>query len=149
MSIKEQLYRQCHEHISKRLKLIQNTIEHIQQSLHSETKSTVGDKHETARAMLHIEREKAGQQLAILQKQNETLQKIDINKTSQNITIGSLVYTTGMNYFIALSLGELEVNNHTFYAVSLSTPIGKLLLSKKQGDTIAFRDNVFTITKVC
>ncbi len=130
------------------MQAIQNTIKDIQKSLLSETKSTAGDKHETGRAMLQLEREKTGNQLAEIQKVKEVLSKIDVDKTIKTIGLGSLVYTSNLNYFIAISAGELDYNGGKFYAISPSTPIAKLLLSKTVGDTIKFRSTTFAITKI-
>ncbi len=148
MKVKEQLYKQCAEFITNRLITIKSAIQDVQQALESETKSTAGDKHETGRAMLQLEREKAGQQLAELQKQNEILQRIDVTTCHQKIALGSVIYTTDKNYFIAISSGALVIDNHTFYAVSASTPIAKLLLTKMEGDVVKFRGNQFTITSI-
>ena len=63
MTLKETLLSKCHEFIDERHQRIQRTIDEIKVSLQSETKSSAGDKHETGRAMLQLEREKAGQQL--------------------------------------------------------------------------------------
>ena len=59
MTIKQELYKLCLEYVENRFQTIQNTIKEIQESLGSETKSSAGDKHETGRAMLQLEREKA------------------------------------------------------------------------------------------
>ena len=64
MNLKEELYKACKEHIEKREETITKTIRSHQNSLQSETKSSAGDKHETGRAMLQLEMEKAGQQLS-------------------------------------------------------------------------------------
>ncbi|WP_203256541.1 GreA/GreB family elongation factor [Hyunsoonleella ulvae] len=148
MTIKQQLYKQCEDFLNKRLEAIQHTISEIQNSLLSETKSSAGDKHETGRAMLQLEREKAGKQLAEIQKVKETLSKINIEKNSETISLGCLVYTTTLNYFIAISAGEINYNNDKFYAISPSTPIAKLLLSKKVGEQVTFRSLTFTIVKI-
>ncbi|MGC6430391.1 MAG: 3-oxoacyl-ACP synthase [Jejuia sp.] len=148
MSIKQNLYNQCHDFIENRLQTIQSTIQDIQKSLLSETKSSAGDKHETGRAMLQLEREKAENQLAEIQKVKETLSKIDIDKSSEIASIGSLVYTSKLNYFISISAGELKYKDDIFYAISPSTPIAKLLLAKKVEDEITFRSLTFTITKI-
>ncbi|AEH00767.1 hypothetical protein [Lacinutrix sp. 5H-3-7-4] len=148
MKIKEQLYKQCKSFIENRLKTVQETIASIQESLLSETKSSAGDKHETGRAMLQLEREKAGQQLAQIQKTNLILSKIDYQKSANKVSLGSIIYTNKVNYFIAISAGVIEYNNESFYAISANTPIAQLLMSKVEGDTVAFRDNTFTITKV-
>lgn len=146
--IKESLYQQCKLFLEQRLQSVQNTMQDIQKSLLSETKSSAGDKHETGRAMLQLEREKAGNQLAEIQKVGETLSKIDRSKSHKIVSLGSVVYTTKTNYFIAISAGELEVENTLFYAISPSTPIGQLLLSKQKGDTIRFRNDAFIIETV-
>jgi len=148
MNIKKELYDACLIFIENRLIIINATISEIRESLMSETKSSAGDKHETGRAMLQIEREKAGNQLAEIQKVKQTLLKIDVTKTSNIVGLGSIVYTTKNNYFISISAGEIKANNIAYYAVSPNTPISQLLLSIKSGDKISFRDQSFQITSV-
>jgi len=147
-NIKQDLYNQCLSFVHNRLQTIQNTISEIQESLTSETKSSAGDKHETGRAMLHIEREKAGQQLAEIQKINQILTKIDVSETSEIVVLGSIVFTTQANYFVAVSAGEISTSSDKFYAISAITPIAQLLLGKKRGDDIQFRDQVFKIITI-
>jgi transcription elongation GreA/GreB family factor len=148
LELKQQLYQKCQDFLNERLETIQCTILDIQNSLQSETKSSVGDKHETGRAMLQLEREKVGYQLAEVQKLKELLDRIDPTTINENIALGSIVFTSKSNYFIALSAGEIEINGDVFYAISPSTPIAVLLLSKSLGDTIIFRDTNFIITKI-
>ena len=148
MYLKEKLHKQCQDALNQRLEAIKSTISDIQNSLQSETKSTAGDKHETGRAMLQLEREKAGNQLAEIQKQIEILHKINPEMSYSKVALGSLVKTTVSNYFIGVSVGEITIENETFYAISLSTPIGKLLVSKGVGDDIQFRMQKFTITDI-
>lgn len=148
MSIKQELYNQCLEFIDNRLQTVQNTIKDIQKSLLSETKSSAGDKHETGRAMLQLEREKAGHQLAEITKVKETLSRVNFEKRSQVIGLGSVVYTSSTNYFIAISAGELMFNNETFYAISPSTPIGLLLIGKQVEDVIVFREQKFIVKEL-
>lgn len=147
-NIKQDLYNQCQFFIDNRFHKIQHTINEIQESLTSETKSSAGDKHETGRAMLHIEREKAGAQLAEIQKTNQILSKIDVSKTSEILALGSIVYTTRANYFVAVSAGELTFENDKFYAISAVTPIAQLLLGKTVDDIIQFRDQKFKIITI-
>ncbi|MFD0990466.1 3-oxoacyl-ACP synthase [Mariniflexile jejuense] len=147
MNIKECLYSQCVDFVENRFQAIQNTIKEIQESLTSETKSSAGDKHETGRAMLQLEREKAGNQLAEIQKIQAQLSKISLANTSEVIGLGSAVYTNKSNYFIAISAGELKIENDIFYAISSNTPIGQLLIGKTVGDEVIFREQKFKIEK--
>lgn len=148
ISIKENLYNQCKAFTENRFETISNTIKAIQNSLLSETKSSAGDKHETGRAMLQLEREKTGNQLAEIQKVKEQLAKISTSSSSGIIRLGSVVYTNDANYYIAISAGVLKVEDALFYAISASTPVGQLLLSKQIGDSITFRENTFTISSI-
>ena len=148
MNIKESLFNQCKAFIEVRLEVVQKTIDEIQESLTTETKSTARDKHETGRAMLQLEREKAGNQLVEVLKTKEILSKIDISKISKTIGLGSVVYTNKLNYFIGISTGELRVGNATFYAISANTPIGQLLIGKAVGDSVSFINQQFVIEKI-
>ena len=148
MNIKECLYNKCEEFINDRFQTIQYSINEIQKSLLSETKSSAGDKHETGRAMLQLEREKVGQQLAEINKIKAVLTKVSVEKQSEVVSLGSVVYTTQLNYFVAISAGEIKVENESFFAISANTPIGQILLSKTIGDTVSFRDQNIQILRI-
>lgn len=148
LDLKQQLYNMCLNFIENRRKTIQNTINGIQESLMSETKSSAGDKHETGRAMLQLEREKAGHQLAEIEKLTESLSKIDATFASKIVGLGSVVYTSQANYFIAISAGEVAVDGIKFFAISTNTPVGSLLMGKSSGDEVVFREQNFVIHKI-
>ncbi len=148
MALKQKLHQYCQFTLNNRLEAIQNSIRDLQNALESETKSSAGDKHETGRAMLQLEREKTGQQLSEIQKLQEVIQKINPESKHIKGALGSVIYTTKSNYFIAISIGEIEIDNTTYYAISPRTPIAQLLLSKEVGDDIEFRDTKFTITEI-
>lgn len=148
MSIKLELYDFCLEFVDNRFQTIQNTIKEIQESLLSETKSSAGDKHETGRAMLQLEREKSGNQLVEIQKLKAILNKVNSEAKHQKIALGSVVYTTQSNYFIAISAGEIVSDSKRFYAISQATPIAKLLISKTVGDEVLFRNTTIRITQI-
>jgi len=148
LELKLQLYKLCQDFVENRRKTIQNTINEIQESLTSETKSSAGDKHETGRAMLQLEREKAGQQLAEIEKLNESLSKINTTFSSKTVGLASVVFTTQANYFIAISAGQIEVNKTKFFAISSNTPIGLLLMGKTVGDAVVFREQTIKILNV-
>ncbi|OIQ27706.1 MAG: 3-oxoacyl-ACP synthase [Bacteroidetes bacterium MedPE-SWsnd-G2] len=145
---KQLLLNACQSFIQGRLDVLKNLLSDIEHSLTSETKSSAGDKHETGRAMLQLEREKAGNQLAQLQKEALVLQKIDLSQSSGNVRLGSFVRTSKLNYFIAISAGEITINGEQAYAISPNTPIGKLLLSKSVNDLVEFRNQKFKIIEV-
>ncbi|MGZ0015790.1 3-oxoacyl-ACP synthase [Yeosuana sp. AK3] len=148
LDLKKQLYNQCFDFIENRFITIKNSIDDIQEALNSETKNSSGDKHETGRAMLQIDLEKAGNQLNEVLKIKDILKKVDVNKRSDTVRLGSVVYTSKFNYFIAISAGSLLFEDNNFYAIASDTPIGQLLASKCVGDQIVFRDENIRIEAV-
>ena len=148
LKIKEALFEQCEVFVNKRLYNIENVISSNQKALQSETKSSAGDKHETGRAMLQLEMEKAGQQLSGIAKMKIVLSKIDISKTSKNACLGSLIVTDKARYFLSLSAGQLVVEDKRYFAISVSSPIGKLLLGKQEKEVISFNGKTIIINKI-
>lgn len=140
MKVKEELYAQCIAYVNKRQQTVEEIILSNQKALQSETKSSAGDKHETGRAMLQLEMEKAGQQLIGITKMKEILSKIKIDNNSNIAHLGSVVKTTNTTFFLSISAGQFVVNNQNYFAVSVSSPIGSILLGKRVGDSFTFNN---------
>ena len=146
--LKEALYNQCKEFVNTKLSNIENTIRSNQEALASETKSSAGDKHETGRAMLQLEMEKAGQQLRGVTEMKLVLERLNIQEISNACKMGSIVKTDNFNYFIGISAGKLIVENETYYAISSKSPIGQLLIGKKEKEVVSFNRKSFRIEKI-
>lgn len=146
--LKTELLKHCTDVVEKRFSKIKQTIADIEESLTEESKSTAGDKHETGRAMLQIDRENAGKQLQEVEKLQQLIRKIDINSKADYARLGSLVYTNQATYFISISIGAVTVGKSTYLCVAFNSPIGQLLSGKKKGDTFTFNDKTFTIKSV-
>lgn len=148
MPSKKMLYDFCRSFIEARLQRIENDIRGVQESLASETKSSAGDKHETGRAMLQLEREKLGQQLSEAEKIIQVLAKVPVSNSSKTIVLGSRVKTSTGHYYVAISAGACKVDGDTVYCISPATPIGELLIAKSSGDTFTFNGNEIVILEV-
>ena len=147
-TIKEQLYNQCKALLKKKRVQIEDRISLLQTSLTSESKSTAGDKHETGRAMIQLEREKLGNQLKQLEQQEGVLHKIQTTNIKELVALGSYVETDTMSYYLSISLGKLKVEGKEVYAISSQSPIGNLLLGKKEGESITFNGKISKVTVV-
>ena len=148
MNLKEELYNHCLYYVNKRLQTVQDTINSNQKALQSETKSSAGDKHETGRAMLQLEMEKAGQQLSGVSLMKEILAKIDLTKNAKRVSLGSIIITSRANYFLSISAGKIEATSKQYFAISASSPIGKLLLGKQEKETITFNGKLIVIEEI-
>ena len=147
-NLKEALFQQCVAHVNMRLQTIQTIISSHQKALSSETKSSAGDKHETGRAMLQLEMEKAGQQLASVQQMQQTLARVAIAKSSTSVRLGTIIETYSIHYFLSVSAGKLTVNQTTYFAISASSPIGQLLVGKQAGDIFQWNGKEIKINNV-
>lgn len=143
--LKKRLFNLCEEFVNSKLTTIENTIKSNQEGLASETKSSAGDKHETGRAMMQLEMEKAGKQLKVVREMKETLDRINIQENSRVCKLGSIVKTDKVNYFIAISAGQFFIEGDNYYAVSSKSPIGKILIGKREKDEVSFNNNTFKI----
>jgi len=148
MKIKEALFKECEVFVNNRLQTVEEVMTSNQKALQSETKSSAGDKHETGRAMLQLEMEKAGQQLAGIAEMKVILSKIDVLKVAKIAHLGCVVNTDFANYFLSISAGQLMIEDKMYFAISVSSPIGKLLLGKKVGDFFDFNGKSIQIKSI-
>ncbi|MDN3723042.1 3-oxoacyl-ACP synthase [Aequorivita sp. SDUM287046] len=148
VQIKTELLKHCHNQVDNRYSKIKQTIAGIEDSLLEESKSSSGDKHETGRAMLQIDRENAGKQLQEIEKILPLLKKIDVNATSDYARLGSLVYTDRFTYFISLSIGTVSIAGADYLCVALNSPVGLLISGKKRGETFILNGSVYKIMDV-
>ncbi len=148
MKIKNQLFNECKLYVEKRERTIREIMTSNKKALLSETKSSAGDKHETGRAMLQLEMEKASQQIAVVQQMKEILHRINPDDVSKVIRLGSLVHTNKATYYLSISIGAVAVENDMYFIISSSSPIGKLLIGKKVNDIIQFNGQQIKITEV-
>mgnify|MGYP001816977343 CR=1 FL=1 len=134
--LKYKVHQRCLEYLKDRFNNMTTSLQSISSGLKNETKSSAGDKHETGRAMLHLEMEKTGQQMKVLNEMKLTLEQIDLSTGTSNIGLGSLVTTTRGNFYLAISAGEMKIDDFSCFAVSIVSPIGKDLVGKKVGDQL-------------
>lgn len=148
MNLKQQLLSNCKEFVQNKLNTIEEIIQSNKNALNSETKSSAGDKHETGRAMLQLEMEKAGQQLSGVQEMKLQLDRINLESNTGSVHLGSVVKTNIANYFIAISKGQIKIEDKVYFAISSQSPIGKLLLGKTINDVVDFRNQQIKILRI-
>lgn len=134
--------------IDKKIETIENEISLSNDSMGDFCKSSAGDKHETTRAMAHIELDKKQQQLVLNSRLKTALLSIDLSKEHTTVNVGSYVITSNGDFFISIALGSIKTDTGNFYAISLASPIGQKLKGKNVGDAIEINGNSFTIEHI-
>ncbi|MCF4100582.1 transcription elongation factor [Gillisia sp. M10.2A] len=138
----------CKEYVDSRIERITVAVNDLQLALENDTKSSAGDKYETGREMINLEFNKLSAQLQNFRKLKETLHRVENSSNSTTIQLGSVVKTTGANYFISIPAGELTCEDGKYYAIGANSPIAQILLGKAEADNFSFNGKTFIIKEV-
>jgi transcription elongation GreA/GreB family factor len=146
---KSLIFQKCVDVLKERIKQIQSERAQVQASANDETKSSVGDKYETGRAMAQLEIERFTQQLIENEKLLNRLQELKEVQARDRIVPGSLVHTSQGYFYVSVSLGIIESDGYHFYCISPEAPLGSALLGKRVGDLVTINGRSFQIMTVC
>ncbi len=131
LELKSKLFNACSFYVLEKIDLAKKGIKAAQDAANNETKSSAGDKFETGRAMMQIERDKYARKLSEAIVLKNILSQIPIDKIHSDIKNGSLVYTNMGIFFISISAGKLLIDDGKYFAISEAAPI--VLQLKKMG----------------
>ena len=148
LDLKQELLKRCFEYAEARIKSAENAITSAKEASQDDTKSSAGDKYETTREMMQQEISRNEAQLYEARKLKHALMQIQVEKNSDTIQNGSLVFTNNGNFFISVSAGQFKINGQNFFAISAASPIGKLLSGTKKGEKINFNSKEFEVLEI-
>jgi transcription elongation GreA/GreB family factor len=148
-NLKDLLFDHCENNINSKLKNYLKIDQELFKSLNEETKSSAGDKHETTRAMIQIEREKNSKRIKEIENSKKQLIVIkSVQLNNLKVSPGSIIFTSNNNYFISISSEIYSSDTNKIYCVSTNTPIAKSYLGKKIGDIVTFNNIESKIEKI-
>ncbi|HEU5146157.1 MAG TPA: GreA/GreB family elongation factor [Chryseosolibacter sp.] len=147
-TIKQRLYDLCQKYVNERIDAARQAIADAQNSANEETKSSSGDKYETGRAMAQLEIEKTAQQLGESLKLKSVLDQMHFDVPAGAAETGSLVVTDRGRFFIAISIGKVEVDGEAYMVISPASPLGKQLIGSKSGDTRTFNNQHYHVKEL-
>lgn len=148
MTGKQKIYDQFWQLLNDKIKALQKVLAELKESGSNETKSTAGDKHETALAMLQIEQANTGAQLNELLAQKAVLGKIDPVLSAPVISNGSLVKTNRGYFFVSTALGRITTAGITVTAVSPQSPLGLQLMGLRAGASVTVNTTSYLIETI-
>jgi transcription elongation GreA/GreB family factor len=132
-------HQHCMDLLVKRGDEIRAEMDAVQQSANSETKSTAGDKHETARAMAQLEVEMLSKQLEEVNKSIALLKRIPTTTTSTLVQHGSVVETSIGTFYLSVGLGNFSVEGKNIMSISTESPLSMAIMGKQAGEKIEWR----------
>lgn len=148
MDMKSRLLHHCIHVATEKVRLLRAELSSTQESATSEGKSTAGDKHETGRAMMHLEQEKLHKQLAEAQMLVAELQRIDPLVKHIRVGLGALISTDKGMFFIAAGLGKVALEGSAYFVVSAKAPIAAQFIGKTAGEKVKVNGVEYAIWEV-
>lgn len=132
----QSLFKFCLHHLDEKDLLLNQENKRLQESLSDEVKSSVGDKHETSRAMSHLEQEKIAQQAQNLIQQKKILTRLK-DEWENEKTPSSILFETEVGFFfLCISIGKVNIEDNVVYIISKESPIAKTLLQNANNSFI-------------
>ena len=147
MSIKQELLQVCMDYVNKRIYNYKLEMDTIKDSIENNDKGSSEDD-DSGNGKLLNDLEKNAQHLNDATRMLETLKQINPKIQNEFGTLGSIVYTQTNTFFLSVSVGKIELDNSSYFAISLQSPIGMLLKNKVKGDQINFNGTLYTITNI-
>lgn len=149
MTLKEKIHQHYLQLINEKIQSLEQVLADLKESGTNETKSTAGDKHETALAMLQIEQANKRGQLKECIEQKAVLNRINPAVIPAVIVSGSLIKTDKGYFFMSTALGKADIDGQAVIALSPQSPLGKQLMGSCAGDNAAINNIVYTIESIC
>lgn len=145
---KSALYELCLGFITRRIDTAETALQQAQEASNDDTKSSAGDKFETTREMMQQDIARNKNLLYDGQQNLQLLKSLENMPVSDTVRNGSLVVTSKGIFYVAVSAGQLKLDDKLVFAISAVSPIGQLLIGKKVGDTFSFNKNDYQIEKI-
>lgn len=137
---KKEVYSIFCQKIEQKIQSATQSWNEANESVLAETKGSVGDKHETGRAMAQLEVEKASKILNETKQMSSILQLLEPEKTKLKAELGALVETDLGIFYLSTGIGKIEIDNQIVFCIGMNSPIGKSLLNKKNSEKFYFAD---------
>ncbi len=132
---KEEVYAFCLDTLSRKITALRDLLQDLSTGMRNDSKSTAGDKHETAQAMAQLEQEKIGRQLKELLEQKTVLESTDIQIHAPHVIKGSLVKTDSACFFMSIPLGKILLKEESIIVLSPQSPLGLKLMGMRAGES--------------
>ena len=148
MDLKQKTHARCHKLLNSKIQELSAILQSLSESASKDTKSSAGDKHETARAMIQIEQEVVGKQLSEVLAQKSVLDKIDPAVALSQIMKGSLVKTNKGYLFLSIALGKITVDEESVLVISTRSPLGIKLAGLRLDETASVNGTDYKVESI-
>jgi len=148
MLSKEKVYSACLQLVNEKVIFLKQTIADLTEGGESDAKSSAGDKHETARAMLQAEQEKLNHQLGEVMEQKTMLDKINPTIPLDRIGLGAFIKTDKGYLFLSVALGKIKVDGAEVITLSPASPLGIKLMGLTVNQSVQINTTTYLVQEI-
>lgn len=144
---KSAVYQTAIAQLKQKEALLAEERKNIIESILEEEKNSAGDKYETSRENMTQDLNSLEKQIKQSKLDLEELYRLQsIKDTPPTVQEGALVQLGSDWFLLAVSVGQVKVEDKQVFLLSKNSPLGELLLGKKKNEAIQFRGKPQTIT---
>lgn len=129
--------------------LLSTERKNIIESILEEEKNSAGDKYETSRETMTQDLNTLEAQIRQGKYDLEELYRLQtIKDTPPSVQEGALIKLGADWFLIAVSIGQVKVEDSKVFLMSKNSPLGELLIGKKKKDQVNFRGKMHLIEEL-
>ena len=144
---KNAVYQTAIAQLKQKEALLAEERKNIIESILEEEKTSAGDKYETSRENMTQDLNSLEKQIKQSKLDLEELYRLQaIKDTPPTVQEGALLQLGTDWFLLAVSIGQVKVDDKQVFLLSKNSPLGELLVGKKKNEAIQFRGKPQTIT---
>ena len=146
---KAKVYQTAIDQLKQKETLLAEERKNIIESILEEEKNSAGDKYETSRETMTQDLNSLEKQIKQSKLDLEELYRLNtIKDTPPTVQEGALVKLGTEWFLLAVSIGQVKVNDDKVFLLSKNSPLGELLIGKKKKEQINFRGKMQVIEEL-
>jgi transcription elongation GreA/GreB family factor len=146
---KSKVYQTALTQLKQKEALLTEERKNIIESILEEEKNSAGDKYETGRETMTQDLVNIEGQLKQGKLDIEELYRLQtIKETPVSVQEGALVKLGSDWFLLAVSIGQIKVDDTKVFLLSKNSPLGELLIGKKKKDQVNFRGKMQLIEEL-
>jgi len=147
LALKRRLYEECLTRQRNSVQRVKDVMKEAQESALADDENSE-ELFDSYREQMQHTREMYASQLNSAQNELDVLERVPASDITNVIEPGAVVRTDNQNFFVAISMGKIDLEGKVYFPISTSSPIFQAMVGLKQGATFQFRDRKFTIKEV-
>jgi hypothetical protein len=146
--LRNQIHNTCLQVLNHKINILREDLLDLSRGNENDSKSSAGDKHETANAMMHLEYERTGKLMNELLVQKKNLENQAAVLNPHTIVLGSMIRTDRGIFYLSIPLGKIHVGEISVMVLSPQSPLGMLFMGSKEGSVLEWNNVKYQIENI-